>query len=77
MTTHTTTDAAVTPRDDSTLALILGILPVPGSVLTWDALPGGGFVWGPIALAVVAIFLGVAVAPAVRDRSRQGASRRS
>ena len=58
MTTHTTTDAAVTPRDHSTLALILGILSVPGSILTWGALPGGGFVWGaPIAL--VAVVLGV------------------
>ena len=56
MTTHTTTDAAVTPRDHSTLALILGILSVPGSILTWGALPGGGFVWGaPIALAAVVI----------------------
>jgi hypothetical protein len=59
MTTHTTTDAAVTPRDHSTLALILGILSVPGSILTWGALPGGGFVWGaPIALAAVVIGLG-------------------
>ena len=58
MTTHTTTDAAVTSRDHSTLALILGILSVPGSILTWGALPGGGFVWGaPIAL--VAVVLGV------------------
>jgi hypothetical protein len=56
MTTHTTTDAAVIPRDHSTLALILGILSVPGSILTWGALPGGGFVWGaPIALVAVAL----------------------
>ena len=47
----------------STIALILGILSVPGSILAWDALPGGGFVWG-LPLAVVAVILGV---KAVRD----------
>jgi hypothetical protein len=56
MTTHTTTGAAVTTRDHSTLALILGLLSVPGSILTWDLLPGGGFVWGaPVALAAVVL----------------------
>ena len=58
MTTHTSTGAAVTIRDHSTLALILGLVSVPGSILTWDVLPGGGFVWGaPIAL--LAVVLGV------------------
>jgi hypothetical protein len=58
MTTHTPTGAAVTIRDHSTLALILGLISVPGSILTWGALPGGGFVWGaPIAL--LAVVLGV------------------
>jgi hypothetical protein len=47
----------------STIALILGILSVPGSILAWDTLPGGGFVWG-LPLAVVAVILGV---KAVRD----------
>ena len=40
----------------STIALVLGILSVPGSVLAWDTLPGGGFVWGlPLAIAAVAV----------------------
>ena len=40
------------------LALILGLLSVPGSLLTWDTLPGGGFVFG-IPFAVAAILLGI------------------
>ena len=40
------------------LALVLAVLSVPGSMLTWDTLPGGGFVWG-LPLAVAAIVLGV------------------
>lgn len=40
------------------LALVLGLLSVPGSMLTWDTLPGGGFVWG-LPLAVAAIVLGI------------------
>jgi hypothetical protein len=56
MTTHTSTDAAVSSRDLSTIALVLGLISVPGSILTWGALPGGGFVWGaPIALAAVVL----------------------
>ncbi len=47
----------------SITALILGILSLPGSILTWDTLPGGGFVWG-LPLAVLAVILGV---KAVRD----------
>jgi hypothetical protein len=40
----------------STIALVLGILSVPGSLLAWDTLPGGGFVWGlPLAVAAVAV----------------------
>jgi hypothetical protein len=58
MTTHTSTGAAVSTRDLSTLAMILGILSVPGSLFTWDVLPGGGFVWGA-PLAVLAVGLGV------------------
>lgn len=34
------------PRAYPGLALALAMLSVPGSVLTWDALPGGGFIWG-------------------------------
>ncbi len=55
------------PRAYPGLALALAALSVPGSVLTWDALPGGGFVWG-LPLAVVAIFLGVQS----RQRSETG-----
>jgi hypothetical protein len=40
------------------LALVLGLLSVPGSTLTWDSAPGGGFVFG-LPLAVAAIGLGV------------------
>ena len=40
----------------SIIALVLGILSLPGSLLTWDTLPGGGFVWGlPLAIAAVAV----------------------
>jgi hypothetical protein len=39
------------------LALVLALLSVPGSTLTWDALPGGGYVFG-LPFAVAAIFLG-------------------
>jgi hypothetical protein len=56
MTTHTSTGAAVSSRDLSTIALVLGVISVPGSIMTWGALPGGGFVWGaPIALAAVVL----------------------
>jgi hypothetical protein len=56
MTTHTSTGAAVSSRDLSTIALVLGILAVPASILTWGTLPGGGFVWGtPVALAAVVL----------------------
>jgi biotin transporter BioY len=40
------------------LALVLALLSVPGSTLTWEALPGGGYVFG-YPLAVAAIVLGV------------------
>lgn len=37
-------------------ALALGILSLPGSLLAWDTLPGGGFVWGlPFAVAAVGV----------------------
>jgi hypothetical protein len=56
MTTHTSTGAAVSSRDLSTIALVLGLISVPASILTWGTLPGGGFVWGtPIALAAVVV----------------------
>jgi hypothetical protein len=40
------------------LALVLALLSVPGSLLTWDTLPGGGFVFG-LPCAIAAILLGV------------------
>lgn len=40
------------------VALVLGVLSVPGSILTWDTLPGGGFVWG-LPLAIAAVVVGV------------------
>ena len=40
------------------LALALALLSVPGSTLTWDTLPGGGFVFG-FPPAIAAIVLGV------------------
>lgn len=43
-------------RDYSIPALVLALISVPGSLLTWDWLPGGGFVWGaPFAIAAVAL----------------------
>lgn len=44
--------------DRSTLALVLALFSVPGSIITWDLVPGGGFVWGAL-LAVLAIILAV------------------
>jgi len=49
----------------SGIALVLGILSLPGSLLAWDTLPGGGFVWG-LPLAIAAVAVGV---KAVRDRA--------
>ena len=45
----------------SIVALVLGILSLPGSLLTWDTLPGGGFVWG-LPLAIAAVVFGVQAA---------------
>jgi hypothetical protein len=45
-------------RSRSGLALLLALLSVPGSLLTWDALPGGGFVFG-VPLAVAALVSGL------------------
>ena len=49
--------AARTPSRLSYVALVLGILSVPGSILTWDSgLPGEGWVWGlPVAVAAVVV----------------------
>ncbi len=45
-------------RSRSGVALILALLSVPGSTMTWEVLPGGGFVWGA-PLAVAALILGL------------------
>jgi len=40
----------------SLVALALGVLGVAGSILSWDVLPGGGFVWGtPLDVAAIAV----------------------
>jgi hypothetical protein len=48
-------DLAASSTRPSYVALVLGILSVPGSILTWDSgLPGEGLVWGlPVAVAAV------------------------
>jgi hypothetical protein len=50
-------DVAATSSKLPFVALVLGILSVPGSILTWDSgLPGEGFVWGlPVAIAAVVV----------------------
>jgi hypothetical protein len=50
--------AAGAPSRVAYISLILGILAVPGSILTWDTLPGQGFVWG-LPPALLAVGLGV------------------
>lgn len=49
------------------LALVLAILSVPGSTITWDLFDGGGWVIG-LPLAIAAIVLGVQA----RQRSAEG-----
>ncbi len=49
---------ATEARPLANIALVLAILSVPGSLLTWDVVPGGGFVTG-LPLAVGAVVLGV------------------
>ena len=59
----------------SVAALVLGLLSLPGSLLAWDTLPGGGFVWG-LPLAVAAVVVGVgAVERRHRSRARDLRSR--
>ena len=50
--------AAAAPTRVSIISLIFGILSVPGSILTWDVLPGQGFAWG-LPPALLAVGLGV------------------
>jgi hypothetical protein len=54
------------PKAYPGVALALALVSVPGSLLTWDTLPGGGFVFGaPFAIAAVVL--------AVQARRRQAA----
>jgi hypothetical protein len=57
-----------TPRERAGLALICGLLGVPGSTIAWD-LPAGGY-WIGMPLAVVAIVLGVMAWPHAVGRRR-------
>ena len=58
--------AARTPSRLPYVALVLGILSVPGSILTWDTdLPGQGFLWG-LPVGLLAVVLGVV---ALRSRA--------
>jgi uncharacterized membrane protein (UPF0136 family) len=42
------------------VALVAGVLSVPGSLFTWDSgLPGEGYAWG-LPVAVLAVVLGIA-----------------
>jgi hypothetical protein len=61
-------DVAATTSRLPYVALILGILSVPGSILTWDtSLPGEGFLWG-LPVGLLAVVLGI-----VALRARAGA----
>lgn len=62
MSTHTTpsrpaVDLAARPSS-TTLPLVLALLAVPGVVVTWGLIPGGGFVSG-VPLAIAAIITGM------------------
>ena len=51
--------ASTTPARVSIISLVLGVVSVPGSILTWGSgLPGEGFVWG-LPLAVLAVVVGL------------------
>ncbi len=67
--THPAVDVAATTSRLPYVALVLGILSVPGSILTWDSgLPGEGYVWG-LPVALLAVVLG---ATALRNRAGTG-----
>lgn len=55
------------------LALVLALISVPGSIMTWDELPGGGFVWG-LPFAIVAVALGVQARSAGNERGKATAA---
>jgi hypothetical protein len=64
--THSEADLSESPARPG-LALLLALLSVPGSTLTWDLFDPGGFVIG-LPLAIAAIVLGVQA----RQRSDTG-----
>jgi hypothetical protein len=66
-TTATVSSPSAT-REHSGLALLAGVLAVPGSTLAWD-LPAGGY-WIGMPLAAVAIVLGLMAYPYVEGRKR-------
>jgi tetrahydromethanopterin S-methyltransferase subunit C len=53
---HASIDAVPSERPHPTLALLLGLLAIPGSTVAWD-LPAGGLYIG-LPLAIAAIVLG-------------------
>jgi hypothetical protein len=56
------------PRERSALALVCGVLGLPGSTLAWD-LPAGGY-WIGMPLAAIAIVLGVLAWPRTSGQRR-------
>ena len=56
------------------LALVLALISVPGSTLSWETLPGGGFVFG-LPFAIAAIVLGVQARAALGSAARRGVRR--
>jgi hypothetical protein len=63
-----TVSALEAPREHAGIALICGLLGVPGSTIAWN-LPAGGY-WIGMPLAVVAIVLGVMAWPHAHGRRR-------
>jgi hypothetical protein len=55
-------------RERAGLALLAGVLGVPGSTIAWD-LPAGGY-WIGMPLAAIAIVLGLIAWPAAVSRRR-------
>jgi multisubunit Na+/H+ antiporter MnhB subunit len=81
MTTTTSSSPAVRRVDlaparrvrTAPLALLLAVLSVPGVIVTWDTVPGGGFVTG-VPLAIAAIVLGLRTRHAGGRDSRMAAA---
>jgi tetrahydromethanopterin S-methyltransferase subunit C len=52
---HASIDAAPSERPRPTLALVLGLLAVPGSTVAWDLPAGGLYIGLPLALAAIVL----------------------